>query len=315
MDDDAIRRRHHRPYHRHCHDDYDYGGDVAVAANVLIANLRGATVGREEVPSPVTAVTAVTAVTPGGASTTMPTSPWEMGRRRKRPLPLTSSRFFRGTSGGDDDYDPDPIAAGRMAVATNDYGGWETRSASYPSGVRGHASRASFRAYTPEEDGAIARAVLAGPSKYSDWSTLARVINELADPSPLPKRTGKQIRDRWVNYLNPSLNHEPWSREEDARLWKAHAELGNQWTVIGVERFHTTRSENQIKNRWNSAAFRKFALERYGRDPSIIMGRVESSIAVVAGGGEERETTWGTRTVVRVVEKSQQDEEDRGGES
>ena len=121
------------------------------------------------------------------------------------------------------------------------------------------------RAYTEEEDRIITRAAMA-ERDFSGWAALVATINALSDPPTLPARTGKQIRDRWVNFLNPSLNHRPWSREEDARLWRAHAELGNRWTDIGVEKFHTTRSENQVKNRWHSAAFKRYAMEEYGKD-------------------------------------------------
>ena len=121
------------------------------------------------------------------------------------------------------------------------------------------------RAYTEEEDRVITRAAMA-ERDFSGWAALVTTINALSDPPILPARTGKQIRDRWVNFLNPSLNHRPWSREEDARLWRAHAELGNRWTDIGVEKFHTTRSENQVKNRWHSAAFKRYVTEEYGRD-------------------------------------------------
>jgi len=121
------------------------------------------------------------------------------------------------------------------------------------------------RAYTEEEDRIITRAAMA-ERDFSGWAALVAAINALSDPPILPARTGKQIRDRWVNFLNPSLNHRPWSREEDARLWRAHAELGNRWTDIGVEKFHTMRSENQVKNRWHSAAFKRYVTEDYGKD-------------------------------------------------
>jgi hypothetical protein len=120
------------------------------------------------------------------------------------------------------------------------------------------------RAYTVEEDEMISRAALA-ERDFTQWAALASSINAMFYPSLLPKRSGKQIRDRWVNYLNPALNRRPWSREEDVRLWRAHEELGKRWTIIGIEKFHTTRSENQIKNRWNSAAFRKFVKDEYGK--------------------------------------------------
>lgn len=123
------------------------------------------------------------------------------------------------------------------------------------------------RAYTEEEDRTITRIVLS-ERDFTHWSGLAANINTLFLPTPGTQqqpRTGKQVRDRWVNFLNPVINHEPWSREESIRLWKAYAECGKRWTVIGIEKFHTTRSENQIKNRWNSASFKYFVAEEYGK--------------------------------------------------
>ncbi|KAL3778143.1 hypothetical protein ACHAW5_003151 [Stephanodiscus triporus] len=118
------------------------------------------------------------------------------------------------------------------------------------------------RAYVEEEDRIIMSTVLS-ERDFTRWSCLASTINAKY-PECLPARTGKQIRDRWVNFLNPAINHRPWSFEEDVRLWEAHAKYGKRWTAIGIERFHTMRSENQIKNRWHSAAFRRFVSEEYG---------------------------------------------------
>jgi hypothetical protein len=118
------------------------------------------------------------------------------------------------------------------------------------------------RAYVEAEDRIITSTVLS-ERDFTRWSCLASTINATY-PEYLPPRTGKQIRDRWVNFLNPAINHRPWSFEEDVRLWDAHAKYGKRWTVIGIERFHTMRSENQIKNRWHSAAFRRFVSEEYG---------------------------------------------------
>lgn len=40
---------------------------------------------------------------------------------------------------------------------------------------------------------------------FTRWSELAQ---------KLPGRVGKQVRDRWVNHLNPAINHLPFSRED-----------------------------------------------------------------------------------------------------
>jgi len=90
-------------------------------------------------------------------------------------------------------------------------------------------------------------------------------FTQWADLAPqLPGRTGKQIRDRWVNYLNPSINHLPFSREDDIKLWEGHAELGKRWVEVSCKVFNSERSENHIKNRWYSAAFKRFVQKEYG---------------------------------------------------
>eukprot|EP00578_Thalassiosira_sp_NH16_P015701 CAMPEP_0181107262 /NCGR_PEP_ID=MMETSP1071-20121207/16988_1 /TAXON_ID=35127 /ORGANISM="Thalassiosira sp., Strain NH16" /LENGTH=497 /DNA_ID=CAMNT_0023190757 /DNA_START=246 /DNA_END=1739 /DNA_ORIENTATION=- len=115
------------------------------------------------------------------------------------------------------------------------------------------------RTWTKEEDAIVSRAVLGERDPpFTKWSDLAA--------TQLTGRTGKQIRDRWNNYLNPAINHLPWVPHEDLRLWRAHVELGKKWTEIGIEKFHETRSENQIKNRWYSAAFKKFVRNEIGKD-------------------------------------------------
>jgi len=78
------------------------------------------------------------------------------------------------------------------------------------------------------------------------------------------RRTGRQIRDRWNNYLNPVLNQLPFSREDDTQLWNGHETFGNRWVDISVKTFHSTRSENHVKNRWYSVAFKKFVAKEFG---------------------------------------------------
>lgn len=92
---------------------------------------------------------------------------------------------------------------------------------------------------------------------FTRWSDLAQ---------RLPGRVGKQIRDRWVNHLNPNINHLPFSREDDLLLWDGHKKLGKRWVEISTKFFNSTRSENHIKNRWYSASFKKFITNEFGAD-------------------------------------------------
>jgi hypothetical protein len=73
---------------------------------------------------------------------------------------------------------------------------------------------------------------------FTRWSDLAQ---------QLPGRVGKQVRDRWVNHLNPSINHLPFSKEDDLKLWEGHCALGKRWVEISAKYFKSTRSENHIK--------------------------------------------------------------------
>jgi hypothetical protein len=74
-----------------------------------------------------------------------------------------------------------------------------------------------------------------------NWTKLAEL---------LPGRIGKQCRERWRNHLDPLNNKEPWSPEEDALLIQLHEQYGNHWVKIAT--MMKGRSDNHIKNRWNS---------------------------------------------------------------
>lgn len=123
------------------------------------------------------------------------------------------------------------------------------------------ASSNRKREWSNQEDQIVIDTVMAASNKnghaFTEWRDLAKL---------LPGRAGKQIRDRWVNHLNPQLNHTPFSREDDIKLWEGHLKLGKSWVQISYQCFNSTRSENHIKNRWYSAAFKKFIAQEYGQD-------------------------------------------------
>jgi len=108
------------------------------------------------------------------------------------------------------------------------------------------------------EDAIVVEAVTTSTEQpFTRWSDLAQ---------RLPGRVGKQIRDRWVNHLNPNINHMPFSRQDDLRLWEGHKKLGKRWVEISTKYFSSSRSENHIKNRWYSASFKKFIANEFGPD-------------------------------------------------
>jgi hypothetical protein len=82
-------------------------------------------------------------------------------------------------------------------------------------------------------------------------------------------RTAEQIRDRFVNKLDPSLGvhneqykiKTPWSQEELRTLYDAQKKIGNKWTAIST--LLPGRSEADVKNQWhNRKAASRRALRR-----------------------------------------------------
>lgn len=123
--------------------------------------------------------------------------------------------------------------------------------------------------FTPEEDELLRK--LAKDNTNKTWRDMAK---------HLPGRSATQCRDRYNQYLFPSVVSKPWTAEEDKIIVEKYKQFGPHWSKISE--FLPGRSGSNIKNRWNGALSRyhgiphkKTKLER--RQPRNILNALSQS--------------------------------------
>lgn len=101
-----------------------------------------------------------------------------------------------------------------------------------------NSSKLKRKYFSEKEDELLIDAIL--KYKKESWNDIAKFV---------PGRSPKQCRDRWSNYLKPSLIFDPWENSDDQLLVSLVNKYGTHWSKM--KNFFPNRSSNSIKNRWN----------------------------------------------------------------
>jgi hypothetical protein len=88
-------------------------------------------------------------------------------------------------------------------------------------------------------------------NKYGKaWSKISKI---------LATRNGKQIRDRYINVLDPEIKKGKFTEDEDNALIQLFKQHGSKWATIA--KYYPNRTADMIKNRFHSSIKKKISTD------------------------------------------------------
>ncbi|KAL4324694.1 hypothetical protein GQ457_11G018280 [Hibiscus cannabinus] len=118
--------------------------------------------------------------------------------------------------------------------------------------------------WSPEEDAKL-KTYIKMHGTGGNWIALPQKIGL--------KRCGKSCRLRWLNYLRPNIKHGGFSEEEDSIICNLYLSIGSRWSIIAAQL--PGRTDNDIKNYWNTKLKKKLLGRRRQCDINEVKGRDE----------------------------------------
>jgi myb proto-oncogene protein len=131
------------------------------------------------------------------------------------------------------------------------------RKTSYQCFLRYRSIKPDFKKgkWTTEEDYKI----LQGFQKFGNrWFLIAKIFHN---------RSAKQIRDRYINYLDPNVKKGKFSAEEDQQIVEFYQIYGPKWTKI--QKYISCRTADAIKNRFISCLKKKLTFNEFSNNYSL----------------------------------------------